>query len=61
LDASSIALAMGSGRSGQNLPADLIIEMVETIPNLVAVKEASGNLDQMMAIIQGTQDLDRLE
>ncbi|WP_319379063.1 4-hydroxy-tetrahydrodipicolinate synthase [uncultured Methanocorpusculum sp.] len=47
------------GRTGQNLPADLIIEMVETIPNLVAVKEASGNLDQMMAIIQGTQDLDR--
>jgi 4-hydroxy-tetrahydrodipicolinate synthase len=47
------------GRTGQNLPADLVIEMVETIPNLVAVKEASGNLDQMMAIIQGTQDLDR--
>ncbi len=47
------------GRTGQNLPADLIIEMVETIPNLVAIKEASGNLDQMMAIIQGTQDLDR--
>jgi len=47
------------GRTGQNLPADLIIEMVETIPNLVAVKEASGNIDQMMAIIQRTQDLDR--
>jgi len=47
------------GRTGQNLPADLIIEMVETIPNVVAVKEASGNLDQMMAIIKGTQDLDR--
>ena len=47
------------GRTSQNLPTDLIIEMVETIPNLVAVKEASGNLEQMMAIIQGTQYLDR--
>ncbi|MEA5037199.1 4-hydroxy-tetrahydrodipicolinate synthase [bioreactor metagenome] len=47
------------GRTGQNLPADLIIEMVKTIPNIVAVKEASGNLDQMMAIIQGTKDLER--
>ena len=47
------------GRTGQNLPADLIIEMVKTMPNVVAVKEASGNVDQMMAIIHGTQDLDR--
>ncbi|HJJ48341.1 MAG TPA: 4-hydroxy-tetrahydrodipicolinate synthase [Methanocorpusculum sp.] len=47
------------GRTGQNLPADLIIEMVKTIPNIVAVKEASGNIDQMMAIINGTQDLER--
>ncbi|MDO5843739.1 MAG: 4-hydroxy-tetrahydrodipicolinate synthase [Methanocorpusculum sp.] len=47
------------GRTGQNLPADLIIEMVKTIPNIVAVKEASGNIDQMMAIIKGTQDIER--
>ncbi|HJJ28656.1 MAG TPA: 4-hydroxy-tetrahydrodipicolinate synthase [Methanocorpusculum sp.] len=47
------------GRTGQNLSADLIIEMVKTIPNIVAVKEASGNIDQMMAIIDGTQDLER--
>ncbi|HJJ29478.1 MAG TPA: 4-hydroxy-tetrahydrodipicolinate synthase [Methanocorpusculum sp.] len=47
------------GRTGQNLPADLIIEMVKTMPNVVAVKEASGNVDQMMAIIHGTQDLER--
>ncbi len=47
------------GRTGQNLDAGLIVEMVKTIPNIVAVKEASGNLDQMMAIIQQTQDLER--
>lgn len=47
------------GRTGQNLPADLIIEMVKTIPNIVAVKEASGNINQMMDIIQGTQDIER--
>lgn len=47
------------GRTGQNLPADLILEMARTIPNIVGVKEASGNIDQMMAIINGISSLDR--
>ncbi|HJJ41818.1 MAG TPA: 4-hydroxy-tetrahydrodipicolinate synthase [Methanocorpusculum sp.] len=47
------------GRTGQNLAPDLIVEMVKTIPNIVAVKEASGNIDQMMAIINATKDLER--
>ena len=47
------------GRTGQNLPPDLILEMARTIPNIVAVKEASGNIDQMMTIINGIKDLDR--
>lgn len=47
------------GRTGQNLPADLILEMVKTIPNVVAVKEASGNIDQMMAIIHGLEGIER--
>lgn len=47
------------GRTGQNLPADLILEMVKTMPNVVAVKEASGNIDQMMAIIHGLEDIER--
>lgn len=47
------------GRTGQNLPADLILEMAQTIPNIVGVKEASGNIDQMMAIIDGISDLER--
>jgi len=45
------------GRTGQNLPPDLILEMAKTIPNIVAIKEASGNIDQMMGIINGIRDL----
>ncbi|MBO4522850.1 MAG: 4-hydroxy-tetrahydrodipicolinate synthase [Methanomicrobium sp.] len=45
------------GRTGQNLAADLIIELAQH-PNIVAVKEASGNLEQMSRIIEGTRDLD---
>ncbi|MDO5846679.1 MAG: 4-hydroxy-tetrahydrodipicolinate synthase [Methanocorpusculum sp.] len=47
------------GRTGQNLAPDLILEMARTMPNIVAVKEASGNIDQMMTIINGIKDLDR--
>ena len=45
------------GRTGQNLAADLIVELAEN-PNIVAVKEASGNLEQMSRIIEDTRDLD---
>lgn len=47
------------GRTSQNLPPDLIIEMAKTIPNIVAVKEESGNIDQMMAIIHGLEGVER--
>jgi len=43
------------GRTGRNIDADTIIRLSE-IDNIVAVKEASGNLDQMMDIIKGTED-----
>lgn len=45
------------GRTGQNLPADLIIELAGH-PNIVGVKEASGDLSQMSQIIEGTVDMD---
>ncbi|WP_253487036.1 4-hydroxy-tetrahydrodipicolinate synthase [Methanocalculus alkaliphilus] len=45
-------------RTGQNLPADLIIELAAH-PNIVGVKEASGDLGQMSQIIEGTRHLDR--
>lgn len=47
------------GRTGQNLLPDLIVEMVNTIPNVVGVKEASGSLDQMMEIIRQTEMIER--
>jgi 4-hydroxy-tetrahydrodipicolinate synthase len=40
------------GRTAQNLGADLILELA-TIPGVVAVKEASGSLDQIGAILAG--------
>jgi dihydrodipicolinate synthase len=43
------------GRSKVNIEAETIIRLSK-IDNIVAVKEASGNLDQMAAIISGTDD-----
>ncbi|EST13023.1 4-hydroxy-tetrahydrodipicolinate synthase [Sporolactobacillus laevolacticus] len=42
-------------RSKVNIAAETIIRLSQ-IDNIVAVKEASGNLDQMAAIISGTND-----
>jgi 4-hydroxy-tetrahydrodipicolinate synthase len=42
-------------RSKVNISADTIIRLSK-IDNIVAVKEASGDLDQMAAIISGTSD-----
>jgi 4-hydroxy-tetrahydrodipicolinate synthase len=43
------------GRTGQNLGAGLILRLAQ-IPGIIAVKEASGNLDQIAAIIEGRPD-----
>ncbi|PSL36377.1 4-hydroxy-tetrahydrodipicolinate synthase [Planomicrobium soli] len=43
------------GRSVVNMSAELIIRLSE-IDNIVSVKEASGDLDAMAAIIEGTPD-----
>ncbi len=45
------------GRTGQNLEPDLIAELAQH-PNVVGVKEASGNLGQISRIIEETQDED---
>lgn len=42
-------------RTGQNLPADLIAEL-STHPNIVGVKEASGDITQISEIIEATRD-----
>ncbi|MFA4849077.1 MAG: 4-hydroxy-tetrahydrodipicolinate synthase [Methanoregula sp.] len=43
------------GRTGQNLEPDLVAELAQH-PNIVAIKEASGNISQMSRIIEDTQD-----
>jgi len=45
------------GRTGQNLEPDLIAELAQH-PNIVGVKEASGNIGQISRIIEDTQDED---
>ncbi|WP_292367921.1 4-hydroxy-tetrahydrodipicolinate synthase [Methanoregula sp. UBA64] len=45
------------GRTGQNLEPDLIAELAQH-PNIVGIKEASGNIGQVSRIIEMTQDED---
>ncbi len=45
------------GRTGQNLEPDLIAELAQH-PNIVGVKEASGNIGQISRIIEMTLDED---
>ncbi len=41
------------GRTGVNLTADTALRLARDVENIVAVKEASGNLSQIEAIISG--------
>ena len=41
------------GRTGVNLTAETCLRLAEDCPNIVAVKEASGNLEQIRTIING--------
>jgi 4-hydroxy-tetrahydrodipicolinate synthase len=45
------------GRTGQNLEPDLVAELAQH-PNIVAIKEASGNIGQISRILEDTQDED---
>lgn len=38
------------GRTGGNIEAATVIRMAEEIPNIIAIKEASGNISQIMEI-----------
>lgn len=40
------------GRTGANMEADTILRIANDVPNVVAVKEASGNMTQMDEIIK---------
>jgi 4-hydroxy-tetrahydrodipicolinate synthase len=45
------------GRTGKNVEADTVIGLAKDFDNIIAVKEASGNLEQIKKIIEGTKDL----
>jgi len=44
------------GRTSKNIEASTIIRLAEDVPNIVAVKEASGDLGQISEICAGTPD-----
>lgn len=54
-EASSLPLIVYNvpGRTSSNIAADTTLKIQADFSNIVAVKEASGNLEQIMAIIQG--------
>ena len=43
-------------RTGKNITAETMIRLAEDVPNIVAVKEASGDLGQISEICAGTPD-----
>lgn len=44
------------GRTAQNLLPETVARLVEHVPNIVAIKEASGNLEQVAEVRQLTPD-----
>ncbi len=44
------------GRTGSNMTAETTLEIASTIENVIAIKEASGNLSQTMRIIDNKPD-----
>lgn len=41
------------GRTGSNIEAETTIRLAQDVPNIVAIKEASGKFEQINAILQG--------
>lgn len=41
------------GRTGSNLEAETTLALAKEVPNIVGIKEASGKLDQIQAILKG--------
>jgi 4-hydroxy-tetrahydrodipicolinate synthase len=44
------------GRTGTNMNAETQLAIIESCPNVLATKEASGNLDQMMEILRSVPE-----
>ncbi len=44
------------GRTGSNLTAETTLRVIEAVPSVVGVKEASGNLNQIADVMAGVPD-----
>jgi 4-hydroxy-tetrahydrodipicolinate synthase len=44
------------GRTGVNIKPETVKKLADTCPNIVAIKESSGNMEQIMEIIHITND-----
>jgi 4-hydroxy-tetrahydrodipicolinate synthase len=44
------------GRTGLNMPPDTTLRMAHEIPNIIGVKEASGNMEQILIILRERAD-----
>lgn len=57
-DASSLPIVTYNvpGRTGSNMTAETTLRLAKEIENVVAVKEASGNIEQVMDIIAGAPE-----
>lgn len=45
------------GRTGKNIEAETTIKLAKEFGNIIGIKEASGNMEQIKKIIGGTRDL----
>ena len=41
------------GRTGSNILPETVLALAQDVPNIVGIKEASGKMDQALAILQG--------
>jgi 4-hydroxy-tetrahydrodipicolinate synthase len=44
------------GRTGLNMTAETTLRMAREIPNIIGVKEASGNMEQILSILRDRED-----
>lgn len=52
-----VLLYNNPGRVGYTLPADLVEELARTVPNLVGMKDTSGDMTQTAEFIRRTRDV----
>ena len=44
------------GRTGANVPPEVVLRLAERVPAIVGVKEAAGRMDQVMTLVAGRPD-----